>query len=154
MNEITEPTGEDLARAAAEVLSELITVPVQYVDSFAQQGPGTISIPAMALRITPAPQPERVSNISPVILRCADAQTIVRTLCMHQLKLIAREINSEAAPVTTFDLEVPHGLLKSGRAEVNGIACRCVYGYEIHEDQFLMRFDVLYARTQELAAAA
>lgn len=161
-NEITEPTGEDLARAAAEVLSELITVPVEYSPRF-NAGVGRAELTVFGLRNAPEqkrcpecgqPIPRQFEPISLLALRNTEARTFVRTVCMDQLQGIAAQINSDGSPVTTYDLEVPRGLYAVGHAEHKGIATRCVIGYLIELDAFVIRFDVLYGAKEQLAAAA
>jgi hypothetical protein len=148
-NEIIEPTGEELGQATAEVLAELITVPVKRGDD----------IPAVPRSLFAALGLKCASNPNPVLceirkLRGASAEEFIRANYLDRLREIADEINATGAPVTTYDLEVPHCVMRGGRSGTGDVAARCVIAFDPNLDRFIIRFDVLYAANQSLRAAA
>lgn len=62
--------------------------------------------------------------------------------------------HKDAFTMATVDLDMPSGLDFSARENLDGVSIRCLGDYDIINDQYIMRFDILYgflAQRPELA---
>ena len=75
------------------------------------------------------------------------AASLVLTECKGMLDSIAGQLNMAGAPILTHEMALPSGILGKAQSEKGGLALRGAANFDIVNNRYVLRFDVLYSKS-------